>query len=441
MKSNNKFVDINDILSADNPIEEIKKLNAQIYPAKFRIETNDKASDVIFYLSAEDHTEMQEGAYRGILEKRNHKVNKKKVLKMVTSAYRLYTADGVINKEPLDETDRDVLSAFISNWQIGNRYLTPGIIHRYITGKVNDSSCCATPTQAQRDKIMRSVRKLMTTLYDTDMTEVCENLKYNDGKPLHIVAPLLSACYIEGTINGQDATLIFVEREPPTYTVAKIKKQILTYPAVLVDVPNSNNTTLNTAIKNYEIRRIIEIIMHHMTPTLTFDDVFKKLGINDKSRKTKMDARQTIIDLLKHLQNLGAIDSFQLIKKGNAFDKITFSYSKQKFEAALQKIIQDSSEGDSNPTLTVESESTSHTSGDDEQQASANFTSQYPTPTATEPEPQISQIPPSPEPNTLPNADSIKPYKPLRENGVITGSSKTVTLQYTGSSKIVTLQQ
>lgn len=351
MKTNNHFVDINDILSSDNPIEKIKKLNAQIYPAKFRIETNDKASDVIFYFSSEEHAKMQEGTYRGILEKRNHKVSKKKVLETIVSPFRLYTSDGVINKEPLNETDRDVLSAFISNWQIGNYYLTPGIIHRHITGKVNVKGSCATPTKAQRDKIMRSVRKLMTTLYDTDMTEVCENLKYNDGKPFKVVSPLLPAYYIEGTINGQDATLIFIEHEPPTYTVAKLKKQILTYPAVLVDVPNSNSTTLNTDIKNYEIRRIIEIIQHHMTPILRFDDIFKKLGINDKSRKTKMDARQTIIELLEHLQHLGIIDSFQLIKKGNSFDKISFSYSKQKFNVALQKIAQDSTETDSTSTF------------------------------------------------------------------------------------------
>ena len=351
MKANNKFVDINDILSADNPLEKIKKLNAQIYPAKFRIETNDKASDVIFYFSPEEYAKMQEGAYRGLIEKRNHKVSKKKVLETIISPFRIYTSDGVINKKPLDETDRDVLSAFVSNWQIGNYYLTPGIIHRHITGKVNDRSCSANPTPAQRDKIMRSVRKLMTTLYDTDMTEVCENLKYNDGKPFSIVSPLLPAYYIEGTINGQDATLIFVEREPPTYTVAKIKKQILTYPASLVDVPNSNNTPINTDIKNYEIRRIIEIIQHHMTPILRFDDVFKKLGINDKSRKTKMDARQTIIDLLEHLQNLGIIDSFRLIKKGNSFDKISFSYSKKNFDVALQKIAQDSTETDSTSTV------------------------------------------------------------------------------------------
>ena len=346
-----KLVDINNILSADNSVEEFKRFSTQIYPAKFRIETNDKASDVIFYLSREEHAQMQEGAYRGILEKRNHKVSKKKVLKAITSPFRLYTSDGVINKEPLNETDRDVLSAFISNWQIGNHYLTPGIIHRHITGKVNGRSCCATPTKAQRGRIMHSVIKLMTTLYDTDMTEVCENLKYNDGKPFRIVSPLLPAYYIEGTINGQDAALIVIEREPPTYTVAKIKKQILTYPVALVDLPNSNNTPLNTDIKNYEIRRIIEIIQHHMTPILRFDDVFKKLGINDKSRKTKMDARQTIIDLLEHLQNLGIIDSFRLIKKGNSFDKISFSYSKKNFDVALQKIAQDSTETDSTSTV------------------------------------------------------------------------------------------
>ena len=403
---NNSSISLDDILSADDPINEMKKLNAQIYPAKFRIETNDKASDTIFYLTPEQHAKMQAGSHRGICEKRNHKVNKKKVINQIVSPFRIYTGDGIINTEPIDEYDRNVLAAFISNWQIGNRYLTPGIIHRFITGKVNDKSCSAYPTDAQREKIMHSVRKLMTTLYDTNMTEVCENLKYNDGKPLHIVAPLLSASYIEGTINGQDATLIFVSSEPPTFTVAKLKKQILTYPAALNDVPNINNTSLNTSIKNYEIRRIFEIIMHHMTPTLTFDDIFKKLHINDKSRKTKLDARQTIIAILEYFQSLGIIDSFQLIKKGNSFDKISFSYSKQKFDAAIQKITQGSKSSNPQTQIVNSSDNDTKTEEKTEDNIESNISTQSDTPTVQSP---------IQTPNILPNTDSIKLNKPIEK--------------------------
>jgi hypothetical protein len=341
MQRNNQNVSIDVILSADNPIEVIKKLNAQIYPAKYRITTNDKLSKVIFGLSEAAFASMDNGQVKSLVEKKNHKKHGK-----IKSPFRVYTGEGVTNKEPLNQFDRAVHDVIVSNWYAGNRYITPGIIYRGITGKVNYATCDARPSDSQRTKIMHSVEKLMTTLVSSDMTDVCKNLKYNDGKPFTFCSAVIPACYVDATINGQDATVIFLDREPPLFTVAKLKKQLLTFDADLLDVANQQNTAMNVELKNYSLIRVEEVELHKMTPTLTFDDIFEKCNIKDKSRKTKMDARNVIIDLFQHLKDVGKIDSFEIVKSGNSFSKITFTYSKN---ISVAPIAQDNNKTDSSP--------------------------------------------------------------------------------------------
>lgn len=367
MKLNNTVASIDDILSSDNPIGEIEKLNVQIYPAKFRIDTNDKFTETIFHLTPEQFATMQNGKWRGFKEKKNHKVGKNKFIDIV-SPYRLFT-NGFVNNEPLDEYDRAVLSVFNANWYLGNRFLTPAIIYRGVTGKVNDKSGDSKPSINQLARIMKSVNKLMTTIVSSDISEVCENLNYNDGTPLKFSANLIYAKYITATINGQETTIIELMEEPILFKIARLKGkkgrgQLLTYDAAFLDVPNQKNTEMNVALKNYSMQRIQEIILHQMTPTLTFNDIFDKCRITQKSKKNKFDARQTIITFLEHLREVGVIDSFELIKHGNSFDKITFTYSKKKHSAVTNTLQLDNSKTDKNTKTDSDTDTKSDTKTD-----------------------------------------------------------------------------
>ena len=324
MKINNQSISVSDILNSVNPLKEIEKINAQIYPAKFRVETNDKFSKILFGLTQEEYSKLTNGNYMNIVEKKNHK----KVGK-IRSPFKVYNGKGYINTAPLTEFDRAVLAVCISNWLAGNRHITPAIIYRGLTGKVNHLARDAKPSTDQRNAIMRSIEKLMGTIVSSDMTDVCKNLKYNDGKPFKFVSALLPAYYIEATINGQDATVIFFDRESPLLQVASLKKQLLTFNADLLDVPNQNNTPLVITLKNYILRRIQEIKLHKMTPTLTIDDIFQKCRIADKSNKAKLDARNSIEKFFEHLKSIGEISSFTWDKKGNKIYSINFYYEKK----------------------------------------------------------------------------------------------------------------
>lgn len=257
--------------------------NVQIYPSKTRIVPNFKLAKIMCNLSEEKFDGM--------------------------------VVDGYDNTDPLNEFDRAVLSVCISEWVAGNRYTTPSVIYRALTGKVGDSD--ANPSLNQRDEILNSIMKLMNTLIWIDDTETNEALGYETTDASKKCSAILPAYFVEKTVNGQDATVIFFDRVSPIMTIAEQRSQILRFDASLLDVPNQNNTPRVITIKNCIMNRVMEIKLHKMTPTITFDDLFRKCRITDASRKTKMDARETAKIFFEHLKSKGVINSFEIVKNGN----------------------------------------------------------------------------------------------------------------------------
>lgn len=165
----------------------------------------------------------------------------------------------------------------------------------------------------------------MSTIITIDQKDANKSFGYEAADS--ITSTILPACFITKKINGQEVeNVIFFDREPPLLAIAKARKQILNYDTSLRDVPNQNNTPLVIIIKNYVIQRVIEIIKHKMTPTLTLDDIFKKCRIANADRKTKLRARAYIEEFLTHLQNKKVIKSFQWTKKSNKFYSVKLTY-------------------------------------------------------------------------------------------------------------------
>lgn len=308
--------------SLTNVINEIK--NVQIYPAKKRVELNDKATKRFFNLTRESYQKLLESnAKATLVEKKNHKK-----FGNIKSSFSISNENGFSNFIPLDEHDRAVLSVCVSNWLEGNRYITPAIIYRGLTGKVNDASGNSKPSPVQLRAILQSIDRLMFTAYDPQILDAYEKLEYISGDDKIVIKKsAVLPCYrAEVTINGQTSDVIYFDRESPFLTQASLKKQMLTYDAELLDVPNQNNSPTIIAAKNYVMRRIQEIILHKMTPTITFADIFKKCRIENTSNKTKMDVRKAIEKLFEHLKAKNHIKSFEITKKRNTFYSVKLTY-------------------------------------------------------------------------------------------------------------------
>ena len=294
--------------------------NVQLYPAKIRVVPNVKLAKVISNLSAEKFERAISGNSRGVVEKRNTK----KFGDVVTS-YKIANADGFTDESPLTEFDAAVLSACISEQKAGNDHTTFAVILRSLTGKVTKGD--AEPSKNQREATSHSVMKLMQTLIWIDDTKTNEALDYKTTDASKKCSAILPAYFVEKTVNGQDATVIYFDRLSPIMEIAEARNQILRYDTALLDVPNQNNTPLVITLKNYCMRRVAEIKLHKMTPTLTFADIFKKARISTgASRDAKYNARETVTALFEHLKEKGAVKSFELVKRGSQIYAVKFTY-------------------------------------------------------------------------------------------------------------------
>lgn len=298
--------------------------NVQIYPSKKRIVPNFKLAKVTSNLSEQTYNNLLNGKNAQIIEKRNYKAPKI-TARDIFSPFTITNAEGYDNTDPLTTFDYDVLSVCISEWEAGNHYTTSAIIMRGLTGKVGKGDTGIRIQKNQRFAIMQSLLKLMGTFIEADFSDANQLLKYG-GKANRIISAILPAYIVIRTINGkfiEDA--VYFDRESPMLTVAKDRKQLLTYDTELLNVPNQNNTPLVITLKNYVIRRILEIKAHKMTRTLTFDDIFQKARITEKKSNEKAKAREYIVEFLQHLQNKGVIKNFELTKQKNTFYSIKFS--------------------------------------------------------------------------------------------------------------------
>lgn len=301
------------------------KKNVQIYPSKIIFFPNDRFAKKISGLSGGDFQDMNSGESLDLVELRNHKKFGK-----IISPFRIFVDEhsSFTLSEPVEQFDFDVLCVCISEYYIGNRYTTPSIIYRALAGKIGDND--ANPSKNQFAAIMHSIEKLMFLKTEINMTDYCQKLNRNEGNTFQLLSPMLPAKrVIETTINGKAATVIQLLDESPLWQVTTIKNQFLTFDAKLLDVPNQQNTKINIELKNYVLRRIVEIKAHRqLTTTITFKDIFSKCRIENASRKKKSDARGTVIEFLECLEKKKFIKSFKLNKHGRAFYSISLDYSR-----------------------------------------------------------------------------------------------------------------
>lgn len=303
------------------PIKKSVKVN----PSKIIYIPNDRFAKKLFNLSDDDFRNACQEPLK-LVEIKNHKKFGK-----ISSPFLIIVDENLsfTLSEPLDQFDFDVLIVCISEYHAGNYFITPAIIYRGLTGKVGTDSM---PSKDQLSAIMHSLEKLMFLKIEIFMNELCEKTDYNTEKKLHIVAPILPAEYTTETIiNGKSSTVIHLLEESPIWRIACLKNhQILSFNSEILDIPRQQNTRLNIMVKFYVLRRILEIILHNLTSTITFPDVFKNCRIENAHAEIKLRAREFMLTFFKHLKTKKIIKSFELTKKGNTFYSIKFTYSKPK---------------------------------------------------------------------------------------------------------------
>lgn len=303
---------------------EEKKANVQLFPAKVRVVPNCKLAKITANRTEKQYDRLLDGKKFTVVEKKKSKKRDE-----ICSTFTITNAEGYEGTDPLTFFDYCVLSVCISEQLAGNNCITAAIILRGLTGKttgVNGGTHNGELNKNQRAAILASVEKMMGTIIKVDNSDVNKELGY-EGEKIKKSA-ILPAFFETHIINGQVVEdTIYFDRLSPIFEVADQRNQIIRYDSSLLDVPNQNNTPLVISIKNYVMLRVMEIIKHKMTPTITLDDIFKKCRIEKSYEKTRQ-TKETIDKFLEHLQSKAVIDSFQWKKQGTKIHGVEFSFKK-----------------------------------------------------------------------------------------------------------------
>ena len=307
--------------------------SVQLYPAKVRIVPNCKLAKISANNTVKQYGKLLDGKKFNLIEKKKHKKHGE-----IVSTFAITNAEGYDGTDPLTFFDYSVLSVCISEMLEGNTCTTPAVILRGLTGKTTENGNGNLHAD-QRAAILASVRKMMSTIIRTDNSTVNEELGYEGEKIIE--KQILPAYFETTTINGQpvEDTIYFYHDnkgnviKSPIFEVADQRNQIIRYDTELLDVPNQNNTPLVITIKNYVMLRVMEIIKHKMTPTITLDDVFKKCRITRNTEKTRQ-TKETIDKFFAHLQAKGVVDSFSWKKQGTKIHGVEFTFKKNRVKLA-----------------------------------------------------------------------------------------------------------
>ncbi|MBQ7198568.1 MAG: hypothetical protein IJS29_04830 [Selenomonadaceae bacterium] len=318
---------------ARNAEKILNTLKVQVIPSFECVEPNDAFIKLLFNLNDDDFKSFVDGQRRGkITEKKSHKhKGRKGEITSITSSYSIQNAKDYENDMPLDEFDRAVLGVVISEYLAGNKYTTVNIIFRALIGKVGQAGIMI--RKNQRDAIIKALKNLRGRIVDfSGLNQSLAEMKYTDkdGNKLTLrESNLISAEIVDAEINGQEVQdVIFFKENSPLFDIADAKSQVIRYPHELLNVPYMNNTPLIITMKKYIIRRICEIKLHkQLYPTITFNDVFKKCRVeNTTNREIIRRRREYIVKFFEHLKKQEFINDFEVLKRGNSFHGVKFSY-------------------------------------------------------------------------------------------------------------------
>lgn len=279
------------------------------------ISPNDKLTRTLFNLPANEYFDALQKSISIAVTETNIRGKK------IQTYFKLNGGGFAALKRPLNEFDRAVFDVCNSAREEGFFGLTRDSLFRALTCSGHRS-----PRTNQATAILESLKRLMTVI-EIDFSQTRNKIpKYNSVKP-KLISPILPCTILDNVlVNGQITSLIKFTDESPLTTIARAKKQIITSPVSLRDIANQNNTPLVIMIKSYVIRRVLEIILHSLTPTITLADIFKHCDLTDSDRFQQRNARKIILDIMENLKFKGIIKSFKLTKKDGSYYSATITF-------------------------------------------------------------------------------------------------------------------
>lgn len=277
----------------------------------------DKLSKILFEYPADEYADILETHARcGCVEEKSKR-------KKVVTPFWLELVKGYEDKLPPDAFTREVLYHAISAYEQGFRVISISMTFDSMTGGSEKRNVY----KEQYAAIREAFDKLAFTRIVIELAPLLKAFpKYakNYCGEMTLSGVILPCRFLEGEINGQKTFVVEMLGESPLMTVAKLKKQVLTYDATPLAIDGQYNTPQIITLKNYLLRRI-KLIARGMNNHIVFDTLYKQCGLADATRSVKQIARKEIAEILSSFKGEGVIKDFEFERQDNTYRAIIIS--------------------------------------------------------------------------------------------------------------------
>lgn len=213
----------------------------------------------------------------------------------------------------LTEYDRNVHNAILSLFLAGNADISTKMVYQAMTGNPN----AQTPPNEQ-SLINDAITRCMYTRVYIDCTQEAEREKRNKGQTVYDSA-LLPAQRMTKTLNGNQASVIHIDRAPPLYIYANSKNQISRTDIKLLNTPGSNTEDyINT--RGYLLERIAHMKNPNMSKTIVYNSLYERIKLTAENpgslRNKKAKIRKSVKEMLDYWKSENHIKAYRETKKG-----------------------------------------------------------------------------------------------------------------------------
>lgn len=229
------------------------------------------------------------------------------------------SADISLEGGKLTEYDRCIADSVTSLHIAGNKYITPFMVYKALTGNAETH----TISEAITNKISASLEKMRRIDVVIDCTdEVKISRRKGSARLKGYLLPLSQA---EVMIQGERRTVFEIIDTPILYKHAAQRKQVISVPTKLLQIDEASTTESRTVIVNYLLRRIAEMRGNKMKSNkILFSTVFEVLSVTDRAEKKRI--RDYITQVLESWKKADFISEFSYEKDSrNSFRAISIT--------------------------------------------------------------------------------------------------------------------
>lgn len=238
--------------------------------------------------------------------------------------------------------DRVVYDAVVTQFvNGGNNAITTNMIYQVISGNSEDKSAANHVSKSLSVAISESIDRLFHSYVEIDATQQAQAYGFDEGL---YKGHLINGTIIEGKLNGQVTTCIYLCETPILYRYANNCGQVIRYDVKMLDVPGLENSQECIVLKTYLLQRI-QIMKHHKehNRTIAFDTLYALLNIQSTSeaalRMKKKQIRDHTTKCLDYWKAEGLIQGYEIQKTGKVIDRVTLTVKLVKFSSISTKLV------------------------------------------------------------------------------------------------------